>query len=251
MHERERRTEDGTYPNVTEERAKTEARAAAVGSPQSAVPAAERDLVFVDTETLGLDERVHDMIEITAVRIPARDIAQPSFALPRLALGTVSSPQSRYPHVALRVKPERVEHASAKAIEVNGYTPEKWAGAHLRVDAVAAFLERMFPPDRHEPIVVGQNTWFDWRFILAAIEPTPWEAPKPKYLIDTASMGWRSVARGIVEKPSLEKLCDLYRVGNVGAHGSIVDVARTIAIYRAMVYGYSTRYEDGACVGEG
>lgn len=179
------------------------------------IPPALRDLVFLDTETTGLDPDVHEMINLAAVRL------RPDFSR---ELGTVDR----------LIHPQRLERAEMAALEVNRFDPLEWRqhGVHARV-ALVEFAQLMGAEE--EVTVVGHNPHFDWDFIRAAYRREGLAMPRAKYLIDTASIAWPLAMRRMIDKLSLETLCAKYGVTNMGAHRAMADVRRTISVYKRLL----------------
>ena len=99
--------------------------------------------VFIDTETTGLDPMVHEILEFT---------------------GKKRLPGTNKPPVVLtfKVKPDRIEAADPKAIEVNGYTEEAWADAISQQDAAQQIMDFI-----EGCVVLGQNTAYGMGMIKA------------------------------------------------------------------------------------
>lgn len=171
-----------------------------------------RDLVVIDTETSGLDPNVHEVIELAAVRLHPTTL------------------EVKAEHCE-KVVPQNIEKAEPKALQVNGYTPEKWADATPRRDALINFSRVC-----QNGVWVGHNAQFDRRFVMAAF----WREKMPMPAMDyrqvcTVSMGWPLVATGKLTSVSLENLCNYFGIDNTGAHSALVDVYRTIEVYRRLM----------------
>lgn len=179
------------------------------------VPPALRDLVFLDTETTGLDPDVHEMINLAAVRV-SPDFAREIKKVDRL------------------IHPQMLERAEMRALEVNRFDPLEWQrdGVHARV-ALVEFADLMGTEE--EVTVVGHNPHFDWDFIRAAYRRAGLAMPRAKYLIDTASIAWPLAMRRMIDKLSLETLCAKYGVTNVGSHRAMADVRRTMSVYKRLL----------------
>lgn len=177
------------------------------------ISARARDLVFVDTETTGLDPFHHEIIEIAARRM---------------------SPDLRSTRAKIEIKTimQWPDRAHPKALEVNGYTAEEWRSATTIRTALIAFAELF---EGEAPIIVGHNVAFDWDFIREAYRREGIVPPQKKYLIDTASLAWPLVVGGHIDNPSLEKLCSKYGIANTGAHRAMADVDRCMLAYEKML----------------
>lgn len=178
------------------------------------VPLNQRDLVFLDLETSGLDPDDHEIIEFAAVRL------RPDLTVERSALE----------HRCVMRHPERAE---PKALQVNRYSDAEWIDA---VDVRVALIDfaKMLGADG-ETILVGVNPSFDWSFVFAAAKRERIVIPRTKYLIDIASIAFPLLVRGIVEKLGMETLCLRYGITNRGSHRAMADVRRSIDLYRALL----------------
>jgi DNA polymerase III alpha subunit (gram-positive type) len=158
------------------------------------------DLVFLDTETTGLDPRVHEVWEI-AVAINEAPIS--SYRLPH-SLAT----------------------ADPKALEINGY----WTRANLpgSTDAYDLELRELLTG----ATIVGANPAFDTAFLSARWRCTPWH----HRLIDVESMALTVL--GYERPKGLHGLAgDLRERGHdipEPDHTAAADVATTRAVYFAL-----------------
>jgi len=182
------------------------------------IPVAHRDLVFVDFETTGLDPSAgHEIIDLAAVRVRS-DFSREIGSVSRLCL------------------PQRLDIASPEALEVNKYDPREWAreGVHIRVALVE--FSALLGDDPFNTIVwVGHNPSFDRGFSDVSFKREKLAVPNTKYLIDTASLAWPLVVKGIIDKMNLESICSRYGVSNQGSHRAMTDVRRTISVYKRML----------------
>ena len=103
--------------------------------------APDRKLVFVDTETTGLKPG-KDKAEIIEVAV------------------IVEEPNGFVRHWATKIKPQHIETAHPKALEVNGYTPQKWAYA-IEPEVAAQQLVFLLK----DATLIGHSVDFDVRFL--------------------------------------------------------------------------------------
>ena len=173
------------------------------------------EIVFVDTETTGLDHRWHEIIDIWAavVRPDTLEILQEAGGL---------------------VTPQHIERAHPRAIEVNGYDSEKW---------------RLSEPfhnvwDRVSPLIrgrtwAGQNIQFDIRFIRMAAWEDNYKFAYPKEVIDTKDMAKELLPSGVISNTKMDTLCQYFGIDSIfrwglKPHGAKADVYRTIEVYRKL-----------------
>ena len=173
------------------------------------ITTATRDLVFVDTETTGLDPYEHELIEVAAVRM--------TFNL-----------QTEVGRVERKCRMMRPEKASAEALKVNKYSAEEWADAdpqRIALIELAALLAD------GEPILVAHNMPFDWGFLSYAYHVEKLALPNVRNKVCTMSIAFPLVLKGHVPKVRLETLCDLYGISNDGSHRAMTDVIRCARVY--------------------
>lgn len=177
--------------------------------------AIERDLVFIDIETTGLDPTKHEIIELAACR-QANDFSKtPCW-------------------VEHKIYPEHIHTAEDKALEVNQYRADVWQ--ERAVPLKRALDDLVFLCGDSQVTFVMHNPCFDWGFLRPALARFNLHVSMDYHLIDTASIHWPLVMTKLLESVSLENCCNYWNVSNRGAHSARRDVERTIAIYQAMVW---------------
>jgi len=100
-----------------------------------------RHLVFIDLETTGLDREKHEIVELGCLRVNGENF-------------------EIIEEYSAKVKPTHMETADSKALEINGYSKEKWKEAEDLKDVlekVAVMAEG--------GMIAGWNVSFDWAFI--------------------------------------------------------------------------------------
>ena len=106
---------------------------------------------YIDTETTGLDAALHEMIDICII---VEDID-----------GEIIEKFST------RIKPQNLLVAESRALQVNGYSDERWKDASQPSEQIAdRIIELLHHPDNdyyQRGLWVGQNPRFDKRFIDA------------------------------------------------------------------------------------
>jgi len=169
-------------------------------------------LAFVDTETTGVDESKHELIEIGAlIYDPLND--------------TVVQEWEK------KIAPRHVETASPKALEINGYTnnPGLYRG-NLKSSLIK------FNSLVKDCMIVGQNIDFDLRFLGRGMEEFD---IKPSYSrhrkLDIMSIAWPIVHKTDIRGLSLAHFCDHFGVTNVGAHTALADCRRTFGVYKCLM----------------
>lgn len=174
-----------------------------------------KDLVFLDTETTGLDPRKHELLEIAAVRTTPDGL-------------TVKGEYER------RVVPLRISDADPVALNVNGYRPEEWRDAVPPLQALSEL--QAFAADA---VIVGHNVNFDLSFLDALAHSNNVSNTWYKYKVDTVSLAWPLYVTGKIEKPSLEALETYFGYRRQQRHRALVDVRACMFVYGALVKSYT------------
>lgn len=180
-------------------------------------------LLFVDTETTGLDPETCSITEIAAIVL---DVSDPLFPKPTQRF-------HRY------VWPDTDVSDEIKAL--NGYDGDKWAqnGAASPGDALAGMVPMMLGATW-----VGQNPHFDIGFVKAAWKK--WcrgvEFPKMDYrTIDVTAMAWPLYQVGLIDGLGQKSTSKLFGLGSQ-KHTAIEDVEACVEIFLKMckLYGAAT-----------
>ena len=167
--------------------------------------------LWIDTETTGLDPVKGEVIEIAIVT----ETVAPDGG------GTIIESW------ATKIAPERIEDASPKALEVNGYTPEAWAGAPTFAEVAPEIARRLASGS----VVCGHNVGFDVGFIEAAFARIGSGVRIPYHKLDTVTLAyaaWNGTGTG--PGLSLDKLRKHLGIPLEGSHSALKDAldARTV-----------------------
>jgi DNA polymerase-3 subunit epsilon len=167
----------------------------------------DKRLAFIDTETTGLDPSRHEVIDFAAV---------------------IRSADGSTERVSFKIRPEHLERADPKALEVNGYTPEGWAGAISQEEGARRMLDAL-----NGCVIVGHNVGFDLDFIKATVTRHDKAGARklPYHKVDTVTLAYVVLAPYGLDKLSLESVCNFLGVTNEGAHTALADVERCMAVY--------------------
>lgn len=182
------------------------------------------DLFFFDTETGGLSEIDHDIVEIAVCRMRHRIEENDLLCIDTL---------HRY------IKPRK--SVSPEAAKMNGYTPELWA------ERGAVFIEEVLP-DIDGLLAgatpAGQNPIFDMKFLTAAYASVDRSMPKFDYhLVDVSMLAWPFVIAGLLPGQSLRYSCEFFNLGEQ-IHSAKDDIDKTIAVYVAIMGLFTAAAQD-------
>ena len=132
-------------------------------------------IAVIDIETSGLDCREHEILDLACIM------------------------DGKEFHT--KVLPTRMQYASEKAIEINGYTPEAWKDA-VPLDAALNMLNDFVGEN---PIFMAYNVAFDWGFIYEAYRSTGLTNPFTYQKLCLMSIAWSTMHD--MNPPSLKAMC--------------------------------------------
>jgi len=174
----------------------------------------EFNLAFYDSETSGLDETQHEIIEMaTIVYDPKQDKVLDEWDM--------------------KIAPVHIETAQPKALQINGYVnnPGLYTGslnsALIKFNSLAQGC-----------IIIGQNIDFDLKFAYKSMSDLNIIPSFDRHRkLELMSMAWFAIKDSDILGMSLAHLCDYFGVSNVGAHSALIDCRRTLEVYRGLM-GY-------------
>lgn len=179
-----------------------------------ATPVYAKAFAWVDVETTGLDPTVAEILEIAIVRV-ALDGSEKTFHS--------------------KIKPDYIEKAHPKALEVNGYTEEAWADAPSQSEVWNKIVRLGLLADC---IIAGQNVRFDVGFIEAALAEYVESKPRIGYhLYDTVTLAIEHLAPLGIESVSLTSpngVCVFLGIPIEGAHTAMGDIRMTMEVDRRL-----------------
>jgi len=171
-------------------------------------------LAFIDLETTGIDPAVHEIIEIGLVL--ARQSKEPR------------RPLVEVERLCLKIRPEHIERADPKALQVNHYNEEEWKDAILFADASVILDEKL-----HGHAIVAQNVAFDMGFLMRAYEKEGKSLDKIihyyKYDLGSMVIGKEYWNREY-QRFTLNELARNIGVENTKAHSALADAVATFEI---------------------
>lgn len=153
----------------------------------------------IDLEMTGLSAKTDKVLEIGAVRVRSREIAD--------TFGTLVNP-----HVPI----------DARITELTGITPEMAAGGMEPDDAIPALLDFI-----GDDVIVGQNVTFDYSFLKQ------W-AVNHKLKLEMRAFDTLKIARKILppkQPKNLEALCIFFEIQRKNAHRALDDALETMELF--------------------
>lgn len=174
--------------------------------------AQDRDLVFIDSETTGLDPDFNEAIEWAAIRV-TRDGQETTFEA--------------------RVKPQYPERFHPKAMEVNGYTKEAWETTPPE-SAVAAGMAKICK----DAILVAHNVSFDESFLRVFLKKHDLQPTWHYHKLDTMVLAWPLVVAGEISGVSLSNLCEWAGTVQPMPHSAMADARCVQTVYKRLMDRY-------------
>ena len=162
---------------------------------------------FVDIETTHFDWTVGEIIEICIWT--SRDGGQ-----------TISNRYHTY------IKPQHLERANPRALEVNGYTDERWSMAPLWEDVCNEIFKIL-----EYGIFCAHNVNFDWYWLDHHIKSTSGQKITWRKL-DTQSLVWEHIP---TPSASMSKLRTLLGWSHHNAHTAQKDVEDLVKLYKLCI----------------
>lgn len=164
-------------------------------------------ICFLDTETTGLNPQKAEVIEVAIIR---RDHD-----------GT----ESRFHSL---VKPERIEDAHPKALEINGYTkdPSRWGKAPLMAEVghqIADFTKGS--------VICGHNISFDEGMLAANFKRAGVRRRVPYHKVDTVTLAWEHLVPMGLARLGLDAIRDFLGWSKEGAHTAMKDAEDVMSLY--------------------
>lgn len=167
-------------------------------------------LAFIDTETTGLDPFQHEIIEVAVILVEG---------------GTIIYKLHE------KVKPEHLELADKKALEVNGYAanPEAWARAlpmHVVGPKILSLLEGA--------VLVGHNVGFDEMFLRQNLARAGVKGKVPFHKIDTVTLVFEHLRPFGLKRVALDSVRDFLGWSKEGAHTALKDTEDTKKLFELL-----------------
>lgn len=167
----------------------------------------DRTVCFLDTETTGLDARLAEVIEVAIIRRNPDDTEDRFYTL---------------------IKPERIEDAHPKALEINGYAadPSRWDDAPTMCevgDQIADFLKGS--------VICGHNVGFDEVMISANFEWAGVLRRIPYKKIDTVTLAWEHLTPLGLERVGMDAIREFLGWTKEGAHTAMKDTKDAMRLF--------------------
>jgi DNA polymerase III epsilon subunit-like protein len=173
-------------------------------------------ITVLDTETTGLDENKHELIQLGIVELELKESGE---------LRVIKEHDYKF-------HPKHLDKADPESLKINGYSAERWSKAENDFSSVIPLLDDLW---LKSDFLLGQNLIFDLRFITKSYHRVGLMRPEyPKY-IDTKHMGSNLVSEGLLKSTSMDSMCNFFKIRFKGsAHDALVDCRRTIDVWQQL-----------------
>lgn len=172
----------------------------------------ERPLIFIDLEMSGLDPTKHEILEVGALVINPK-----TFEIDK--------------EYEVRVKPEHIETADKKALEINGYKTADWQEAKP-LKQVLLELNELAPGG----IIVGWNISFDRTFLEVAWRQNEIQPSFDYHTLDVQTLAW---AKFLPEKKpqelKLSEACQYLGIERKDRHRAMADIKATYEVFKMLI----------------
>jgi DNA polymerase-3 subunit epsilon len=171
-------------------------------------PRIDRNLLFIDSETTGLDHTKHEMLEVAAI---------------------LTSPNGLDILDAYEAKlfPIDIGAAEPQALKVNGYSEVEWAPEKCTDRGlVAGQLHRM----SSNAILVGHNVSFDENFATVFLKSCGMTPPWHYHKIDTMCLAWPLFCARKIDYFNLDTLCAYFKIPRT-VHRAMADTKACRSVY--------------------
>ena len=161
----------------------------------------KKPLAFIDVETTGLNSQLHEIIEISIIKV---------------------CPIHGMTNYTSKIKPKRIQYAEPKALAINGYNEKDWIDAP-DADQVMSRVAQL----TSGCILVGHNVRFDEDFVSETCFRNSIKTRYDRRMIDTVTLSLEHLHN--LESVSMDSIREYF--GWSSGHRARIDVLHTYMLY--------------------
>lgn len=182
-----------------------------------------RDLLFVDTETTGLDPNRHELLEVAAIRTSPDG---------KTIKGTFEA----------KLRPQHIDTAEKAALEVNKYSAEEWTEEKCKPPGEIVDALQKLAVVGGGTVLVGQNVAFDESFIKPLFDRFNMKVPWGYHRIDTVTLAWPLYQneQSTLDGLSLKKLVTFLGITTDPTHRAMADAMACREVYLRIMERWAT-----------
>ncbi len=172
----------------------------------------DRDLVFMDLEMTGL-KIDHEIIEIGWLRVDPKDLAV----------------KEEY---SIKIKPQRIDLADAKALDISHYNDKDWKDAVSIEEAMKLFIQKC-----SGCVLCGYNFFYDWSWIYNTLNNlNAFNPPFYYHKLDVMSMAYILLKDELsIDNFSLSDVCRYFGIERENCHTALYDAKYTFEVYKKLI----------------
>lgn len=161
----------------------------------------KKPLAFIDVETTGLNPQLHEIIEISIIKV---------------------CPIKGRLNYTSKIKPVHIEYASEEALRINGYNAKDWRDAP-DAETVLSKVSDMLAGC----ILVGHNVRFDEEFLSETCHRLGLRCRYERRMIDTVTLALEHLYN--LDSVSMDSIREYF--GWAEGHRARIDVLQTYVLY--------------------
>jgi DNA polymerase III subunit epsilon len=173
----------------------------------------EKNLLFIDLETTGLDPQKHEILEVGCLVVDSK------------TLKIIDSYEEL-------VKPENIELADPKALRIAGYSKEKW-GKAKPIEDVLKKITSISP----NCMIAGWKVDFDWYHLEKAFNNSGLNIKNyySYHILDVAPLAYIYFRnKKYPKKFSLRKFSRSMNIKVDSKHSAMTDIVATYKLFRKL-----------------
>lgn len=164
----------------------------------------KKPLAFIDVETTGLNPVIHEIIEISIIKV---------------------CPIHGMTNYTSKISPVHIEHAEPRALEINGYNAKDWRDAPDAEIVMSKVCDMIAGC-----ILVGHNVRFDEEFVFETCFRLGLRCRYDRRMIDTVTLALEHLHN--LESVSMDSIREYF--GWREGHRARIDVLQTYVLYKRL-----------------